>query len=118
METIVSAARGISALLMEMPNCAKASKRRKLRLSLFAIECALYMSTLLANLSEIVKGVPPGAWAAISELDQRVIACGTDMQAVLQEAREKGESVPLMVKIPERPEMLFFPCSVNAAIYL
>lgn len=66
------------------------------------------MSSVPSNFSEILKDVPPGAWAAVSEREQKVIAYGSDMQSVLSEAQQKGENVPLIVKVPERPEILFF----------
>ncbi len=66
------------------------------------------MSSVPSNLSDILKDVPPGAWAAVSEREQKVIAFGSDMQSVLSEAQQKGESVPLIVKVPEHPEILFF----------
>lgn len=82
--------------------------------SLLRYNTSIKMSSVLANFSEIVKDVPPGAWAAISEREERVIVYGRDLQTVLKEARERGEPVPLMVKVPERPEILFFPCGANA----
>jgi len=66
------------------------------------------MNSVPSNFSEILKDMPAGAWAAVSERDQRVIAFGSDMQSVLSEAQQKGETVPLIVKVPERPEILFF----------
>lgn len=66
------------------------------------------MSSLPANFSDILKDVPPGAWAVVSEREQKVVAYGSGMQSVLSEAHLKGERVPLIVKVPERPEILFF----------
>jgi len=66
------------------------------------------MSSVPSNFSEILKDVPPGAWVAVSERERKVIAYGSDMQSVLSEAQEKGERLPLIVKVPERPEILFF----------
>ena len=65
------------------------------------------MSSVPSNFSEILKDVPAGAWAAVSETERRVLAYGSDMQSVLSEAQQKGESLPLIVKVPERPEILF-----------
>ncbi len=60
------------------------------------------------QLSEILKGMPAGAWVAVSEGKQKVVAYGSDVQAVLSEARDKGEELPLILKVPERQEILFF----------
>ena len=66
------------------------------------------MATSIVDLSEILKGIPLGAWVAISEAQHRVIAYGVDPQAVLNEAHSKGENNPLIVRIPDQ----------NAALYL
>jgi hypothetical protein len=63
------------------------------------------MSTLEFTLTETVKDVPPGAWAAV--WNDAVIAFGADLQQVLAEARAKGASEPLIVKIPERAGLIF-----------
>jgi Family of unknown function (DUF5678) len=57
------------------------------------------MAALEITLTETVKDVPPGAWAAV--WDDEVIAFGADIQQVLAEARLKGINDPLMVKVPE-----------------
>jgi len=57
------------------------------------------------NLADILKDVPPGAWAAIWK--HRVVAFGADMQQVLADAHKHGADDPLIVKKPDRPETLF-----------
>ena len=65
------------------------------------------MSTLPAlNLSKILEGVPRGAWVAISEENQTVVAYGSDMRAVLKEAKDKGEPDPLITRVPEQNTLL------------
>jgi hypothetical protein len=59
------------------------------------------MSKLVKNFAEILNGLPAGAWVAISEKQHLAIAYGTDARSVLNEAREKGEPIPLMVRVPE-----------------
>jgi Family of unknown function (DUF5678) len=60
------------------------------------------MPTLPAiDLTELLKGIPRGAWVAISAESETVVAYGSDMRAVLEEARSKGESDPLIVRVPE-----------------
>jgi len=63
------------------------------------------MAAQTMNLAAILKDVPAGAWAAVWQ--SRVVAFGADMQQVLAEARQKGISEPLMVKVPDHPETLF-----------
>lgn len=65
------------------------------------------MATTIADLSELLKGIPAGAWVAISESQHKVIAYGIDPQAVLDEAHEQGEKLPLMVRVPEQNLAMF-----------
>ena len=60
------------------------------------------------NLKSILEGVPRGAWVAISTQDMRVIAYGSEMRKVLEEAKSKGESNPLMTRVPETTTTLIF----------
>ena len=64
------------------------------------------MAIAAFNFADILKDVPAGAWAAV--WNDRVIAYGADMQQVLAEARRKGVEHPVILKVPDRPEMLFF----------
>ena len=62
------------------------------------------MSKLVSGFAEILRDIPAGAWVAISEKQKLVIACGADALAVLNEARSKGERIPLMVRVPEESD--------------
>jgi hypothetical protein len=57
------------------------------------------------DLATILKGLPAGAWVAVG--DNKVIAYGADMQTVLATARQAGEKNPLILKVPDRQEVLF-----------
>jgi hypothetical protein len=46
------------------------------------------MATTVADLPDLLKGIPAGAWVAISEEQHKVIAYGVDAQAVHNEARQ------------------------------
>lgn len=63
------------------------------------------MAAVAISLNDILRDVPAGAWAAVYQY--RVVAFGADMQQVLAEARSKGVDQPLIVKVPERSEILF-----------
>lgn len=64
------------------------------------------MATVVADLFELLKGIPAGAWVAISERQHSVLAYGADAQAVLSEAQTKGEDQPLIVRV--RDQTMFF----------
>ncbi len=59
------------------------------------------------DLAQILKGIPAGAWVALSNDNDKVIAFGADMQSVLSDAKKAGENTPLIVKVPDRQETLF-----------
>jgi hypothetical protein len=65
------------------------------------------MGTVLADLPDLLKGIPAGAWVAISEKQHKAVAFGVDAQAVLNEALEKGEKLPLMVRVPDQNSSMF-----------
>jgi hypothetical protein len=54
------------------------------------------------DLSGILAGLPSGAWAGISSDLMHVVSYGAEMAKVLDEARDKGEGNPVMVRVPER----------------
>jgi hypothetical protein len=66
------------------------------------------MTTSAADLSDLLKGIPSGAWVAISESKQVVIAYGPDAQEVLRKAKERGEERPLILRVPEQAIAMFF----------
>jgi hypothetical protein len=65
------------------------------------------MATTVADLSELLKGIPAGAWVAISERQNKTLAYGVDAQAVFSEAQQKGEELPLMVRVPDQNMAMF-----------
>jgi hypothetical protein len=65
------------------------------------------MATTVTEVSELLKEAPAGAWVAISESRNAVIAFGADPQSVLNEAREKGEELPLITRVPDQDLALF-----------
>jgi hypothetical protein len=53
------------------------------------------------DLSALLKGLPRGAWVAISNDRQRVVAFGAEVPDVVQEAKSKGEPNPIIVRVPK-----------------
>jgi hypothetical protein len=79
-----------------------------LQLSLAAESEGGNMTTALADLSNLLKGIPSGAWVAISERKNVVMAYGPDAQEVLREAKERGEEHPLILRVPDQAAAMFF----------
>jgi hypothetical protein len=65
------------------------------------------MATATVELSDMLKGIPSGAWVAISERLHKVVAYGVDPQAVLNESHSKGEERPLIVRVPDQNSAMF-----------
>jgi Family of unknown function (DUF5678) len=66
------------------------------------------MTTAVADLSHLLKGIPSGAWVAISESKNVVMAYGPDVQEVLRAAKERGEEHPLILRVPDQVAAMFF----------
>jgi|HubBroStandDraft_4_1064222.scaffolds.fasta_scaffold814972_2 hypothetical protein len=65
------------------------------------------MATIpMPDLANLLKGVPPGAWVALSEDGQSVISYGSEMLAVLKEARDRGEANPTIFRVAEAASAL------------
>lgn len=56
----------------------------------------------------LLSEIPRGAWVAISSDGLRVISYSADMKMVLQQANERGESDPILTRVPESCTALFF----------
>jgi hypothetical protein len=65
------------------------------------------VATRVTDLPELLEGIPPGAWVAISESQNRALAFGVDAQTVHDEAQQKGEDQPLMVRVPDQMLAMF-----------
>lgn len=53
------------------------------------------------DLTELLKGIPRGAWVAITHDEESVVAFGSDLRTVVEQAHQKGESDPIITRVPE-----------------
>jgi hypothetical protein len=58
------------------------------------------------DLSTILKDAPPGAWVALSHDKKRIVATGGSIAAATFAAQLKGESEPVLIKMPLEDEGL------------
>jgi hypothetical protein len=65
------------------------------------------MAAALTDLAALLEGIPAGAWVAISETRNKVLAHGPDAQVVLRQAQEQGEDLPLIVRVPDQNAAMF-----------
>ena len=55
----------------------------------------------VADLGKLLKGLPKGAWVAISSDESRVIAYAADLDKVIEMAKQLGEDQPVVIRVPE-----------------
>ena len=65
------------------------------------------MATASIDYSALLKGLPPGAWVAISKDNSKVVAYAADLKTAIEMARQRGEQDPLVLRVPEQAGMLF-----------
>ena len=53
------------------------------------------------NIGELTKGVPRGAWVAISSDHEKRVAFGQTLDEVFRKSASQGEPDPLIVRVPE-----------------
>jgi len=66
------------------------------------------MAHASTDISSLLKDISAGAWVAISEKEEAVLAYGPDPQEVFRKALAQGEREPLITRVPERAQMMFF----------
>jgi hypothetical protein len=59
------------------------------------------------DFTALLADVPRGAWVAISSDTERLLAYGSDMKKVLEEAKHGGEQNPIIMRVPECASSLF-----------
>ena len=58
------------------------------------------------SLSDLLVGIAPGTWVAISEEHDSVISTGESLEAILGAAREKGVDHPFIFRVPDNDTLL------------
>jgi hypothetical protein len=59
------------------------------------------MAPAIKNFGELLAGIPPGAWVAISHDETKVVAYAAEMRDVVQLARDQGEDNPIITRVPQ-----------------
>jgi hypothetical protein len=61
------------------------------------------MAPAVYDFGELLQGVPPGAWVAISGDEKRVVAYAAEMRDAIKAANEAGEQAPIVLRVPLSP---------------
>jgi hypothetical protein len=59
------------------------------------------MAPTIKNFGELLGGITPGAWVAISHDETRVVAYAAEMRDAIQKAHEAGEANPIITRVPQ-----------------
>ena len=59
------------------------------------------------DVQALTTDVPRGSWAAISKAGDRCVAFGDSLDEAISKAEAKGETSPLIVRVPETEGALF-----------
>ena len=62
----------------------------------------------VTEIYELMEGLPPGAWVAISTEQHLVLAYGDDAEVVVEKARQMGVDVPFLGRVPDHETLMFF----------
>lgn len=66
------------------------------------------MAPMVRDFGKLFEGVPRGAWVAISQSEDRVLAYAAELHDAIQKAREKGEPNPVIVRVPQSSGAFLF----------
>ncbi len=49
---------------------------------------------------ELLKGIAPGTWVAISKDQERVAGTGATIEEAIEAAKKNGEQTPFIIRVP------------------
>jgi hypothetical protein len=64
------------------------------------------MATISIDFTKLFSNIPRGAWVAVSPDHEHVLTFGSDMAKVIEQAKQQGEPLPIIVRVPESPSCL------------
>lgn len=60
------------------------------------------------DISKLLENIPKGAWVALSNDQEAVLAYDAELNEVVKKAKAKGENNPVIVRVPEQASTLIF----------
>jgi predicted RNase H-like HicB family nuclease len=58
------------------------------------------MAALKTLNEELLRGLAPGTWVAISRDQERVAGTGATIEDAIKSAKENGEQTPFIIRVP------------------
>jgi hypothetical protein len=62
---------------------------------------------MTVDYAALLRDLPAGAWVAISESQNKVLAYAAEAREALEKAREQGEHDPILVRVPDQAATMF-----------
>lgn len=66
------------------------------------------MAPMVHDFGKLLEGIPRGAWVAISQNEDCVLAYAAELKDAIRKAREQGEPNPVVVRVPQSPAAFLF----------
>ncbi len=61
------------------------------------------MAPMVTDFAKLLEGIPAGAWVALSESEDGVLAYAAELDDAIRKAREQGEENPVVLRVPQSP---------------
>jgi Family of unknown function (DUF5678) len=55
---------------------------------------------------ELLSGIAPGTWVAISEDQEKVVGTGSTIEEAIKKAKENGQEKPYVIRVPSEHSAL------------
>jgi hypothetical protein len=66
------------------------------------------VAPMVSDFGKLLEGVPPGAWVALSQTEDRVVAYAAELKDAIRKAQEQGEPNPVIVRVPQSSAAFLF----------
>jgi Family of unknown function (DUF5678) len=60
------------------------------------------------DITKLLESIPKGAWVALSNDQEAVVAYDAELTEAVKKAKAKGENNPVIVRVPEQDSTLIF----------
>jgi hypothetical protein len=66
------------------------------------------MAPMVHDFDKLLEGIPRGAWVALSQNEDRVLAYAAELKDAIRKAQEQGEPNPVIVRVPQSSAAFLF----------
>jgi hypothetical protein len=66
------------------------------------------MAPAVSDFKKLLEGIPRGAWVALSQNEDRVLAYAAELKDAIRKANEVGEQNPVVLRVPQAENGFLF----------